>query len=344
MVEATQVVLTATVTALDEIGMHVTGSCERLGLARSTYYRRSRGYQHYRPVPNPLPQAQRQQPAALRQDENDTVLEVLIDEEYADKSVVQTYWRAFDAGRVACSERTFYRIARAQRLVGDRRRTKAHGSSSRRTPAVAAHTVGDLWSWDITELRGPGYHRYHLYLIIDVFSRYPVGWCIENAESKERAVTLFTDAIAAHGVPQVVHSDNGAAMRSNVLVDGLTTAGVITSFSRPRVSDDNPFSESLFKTIKYDIDCPDRFESIEHAREWTAGFLHHYATEHRHSGLGHHTPGSVHDGTADEIRQRRQNSLDEYWKQHPERFRKRPTAPQRPQTTGINTHLLSQAG
>ncbi|MCU1446017.1 MAG: Transposase for insertion sequence element [Cryobacterium sp.] len=177
-----------------------------------------------------------------------------------------------------------------------------------------------------------------------MFSRYPVAWCIEYAEPKDRAVTLVTDAITTHGAPRVLHSDNGAVMRAHDLVNALTTAGALMSYSRPRVSDDNPFSESLFKTIKYDPACPDRFNSIDHARQWTQDFLHGYATEHRHSGLGRHTPASVHDGTANHIRQRRQDRLDQYWAAHPERFRKRPTAPQHSQKTGINTRLLSQAG
>ncbi|WP_367274226.1 DDE-type integrase/transposase/recombinase [Cryobacterium sp.] len=114
----------------------------------------------------------------------------------------KTYWRAFDAGEVVCSQRTFYRIATAERLVGDQRRTRSHGFSTSRTPAVATTGVGELWSWDITELRGPTRaDRYYLYLAIDVFSRYPVAWCIEYAESKDRAVTLFTDAITTHGAP-----------------------------------------------------------------------------------------------------------------------------------------------
>jgi putative transposase len=345
MVEATQALLTETVTALDAIGVPVAGSCTTVGLARSTYYRRSRGYRHYTPVSAPLPQDERHQPAALNASERALVIEALTGEKYADKSVVQTYWRAFDAGEVLCSQRTFYRIAKAQHLVGDLRRTRSHGFSSRNTPAIAAHGVGELWSWDITELRGPGrFDRYYLYLAIDVFSRYPVAWCIEYTESKERAVSMFTDAITAHGAPQVLHSDNGAVMRSQDLVATLTTTGALMSYSRPRVSDDNPFSESLFKTIKYDPACPDRFDSIEHARQWTQDFLHGYATEHRHSGLGRHTPASVHDGTATQIRQHRQDILDQYWAQHPERFRQRPTAPQHPHETGINTRLLSQAG
>lgn len=345
MAEATQALLTATVATLETVGLSVSDSCTTVGLARSTYYRRSRGYQHYKPVDTPLPQADRQQPAALAADERDSVIEVLTGDRYADKSVVQTYWRAFDAGQVACSQRTFYRIAKAERLVGDPRRTRSHGFSTRRTPAVATTGVGELWSWDITELRGPNRaDRYYLYLAIDVFSRYPVAWCIEHTESKERAVTLFTDAITTHGAPRVLHSDNGAVMRSGDLVDTLTTTGALMSYSRPRVSDDNPFSESLFKTIKYDPACPDRFDSIDHAREWTEDFLHGYATEHRHSGLGRHTPASVYYGTAAIIRQRRQDRLDQYWAEHPERFRKPPTAPQHPQKTGINTRLLSQTG
>ncbi len=316
-----------------------------VGLPRSTYYRLSRGYRHYVPVPAPIPHRERQQPAALSSQERAEIIAVLTAEEYADHSVVQTYWSAFDGGKVSCSQRTFYRVAKAQNLVGDRRRTRPHGSSSRRPPAVAATQVADLWSWDITELRGPGNRdKYYLYLIIDVFSRYPIAWCIEYHQSKERAVELFTEAIGVHGAPKVVHSDNGSAMRSEVLVEALVAAGVVTSFSRPRVSDDNPFSESLSKTIKYDLDCPDRFDNLEHARHWTKGFLHRYATVHIHSGLGRHTPASVHFGTAAEVREHRQQALDHYWERHPERFRARPTAPKLPQPTGINTHLLSQPG
>lgn len=345
MAEAEQAVLTGTVTALAGAGTTVSQGCALVGLPRSTYYRLHRGYRHYQPVPAPVPHLQRRQPAALSDRERAAIIDVLTSEEYADHSVVQTYWSAFDAGQVVCSERTFYRVAGAEGLVGDRRRTRPHGARSRRAPAVAATQVGDLWSWDVTELRGPGIRdKYYLYLIIDVFSRYPVSWCIEYHQTKERAVALFADAIAAHGVPKVIHSDNGSIMRSEVLVEALVTAGAVTSYSRPRVSDDNPFSESLFKTIKYAIDCPDRFDDIDHARHWTGGFLHRYATEHRHSGLGRHTPASVHYGTAAQIRDHRQKALDAYWEQHPERFRRRPTAPKLPEPTGINTHLLSQPG
>ncbi|MDJ0377804.1 IS3 family transposase [Cryobacterium sp. PH31-L1] len=329
----------------EETAMPIVDACHLVGMARSTYYRISRGYQHYRPVAEPIPHRDRRQPAALDAEERAGILTVLCEPKYVDKSVVQTYWHAFDAGTVACSQRTFYRVANAHRLVGDRRRTRAPRSASPRTPAVATAKPGDLWSWDISELNGPSYHdRYYLYLIIDVFSRYPIGWCIETYISRKRAVTLFTDAIATHGAPTVVHSDNGSSMRSKDLIDALEGNGIITSYSRPRVSDDNPFSESLFKTIKYDPSSPDRFDHRDHARQWTQDFLDLYATEHRHSGLSRHTPASVFDGTAHLVQAQRQRALDVYYDQHPERFRRPPTAPELPQPTGINTHLLSQTG
>lgn len=324
--------------------MAVVRACERVGLARSTYYRLTRGYQHYRRVEEPVPHRQRHQPAALAAAERAAVVEVLSCPEYAEKSVVQAYWAAFDAGRVRCSQRTFYRIAGQHRLVGDRRPTRRHPASARRAPAVAATAVGDLWSWDVTELRGPGRERYQLYLVIDVFSRYPVGWCIEHEQTTARAVRMFAAALARHGIPRTVHADNGSIQRAHQLVQALQDQGAVTSYSRPRVSDDNPFSESLFKTIKYDPACPGRFDSIDHARTWTAAFLDRYATEHRHSGLGRHTPAQVHHGTAAQVRHQRQRMLDEYWAQHPERFRRQPEAPQLPHMTGINTHLLSQTG
>lgn len=348
MAETTQTVLIATVTALaEEKTMPVVAACPLVGLARSTYYRVTRGYDHYNPVARPVPHRERPQPAALDEDERAEVLAVLTEPRYQDKSVVQTYWCAFDTGAVSCSQRTFYRIAKTHGLVGDRRplKSRAASSNSPRVPAVAAAKVGELWSWDITELSGPtNADRYYLYLIIDVFSRYPVGWCLETRIDKKLAVKLFTAAINTHGAPKVVHSDNGSTMRSQMLIDTLQGTGVVTSYSRPRVSDDNPFSESVFKTIKYDPSCPDRFDSLAHAREWSGGFLHEYATERRHSGLGRHTPASVFFGTANEDRRRRQLTLDKYYKQHPERFRRPPTAPELPQPTGINTHLLSQTG
>ncbi|QDQ89472.1 IS3 family transposase [Rhodococcus sp. WB9] len=340
-------VLIDTVTALHgQAGMPVARASALLGLARSSYYRLAHNYQHYRPVEEPIPHIDRRQPAALSATERRVIIDLLLAEENADRSVVQTYWRSFDAGLVACSERTFDRVARSQNLTGDRRRTRRGGSTARPKPVVAAAQVGQLWSWDITMLQGPRKQdRYLLYLAIDVFSRYPVAWRIEYAETTQLAVLMFAAAFEKFGAPLVLHADNGASMRSTGLLDALESAGVSASYSRPRVSDDNPFSESLFKTLKYDLSCPDRFDSIDHARQWTEQFLHRYATEHRHSGLSRHTPAAVFFGTATETRLHRQDRLDRIWTEYPERFRRRPRAPELPQLTGINiNHDLSQTG
>ncbi|SDB80613.1 Integrase core domain-containing protein [Raineyella antarctica] len=332
-------------TDLATAGVPLTRACRLVGVARASYYRRVRGYRHYQPVADPVPQADRYQPAALSQAERDQVLDVLTDPDYEDLSVVASYWAAFDAGRLACSQRTFYRVAQANGLVKDRRRVRRPGTGGgRKAPAVAAAGVGDLWSWDVTELAGPARQRYQLYLAIDVFSRYPVAWRIEHDQCRFKTVEMFTQAIAVHGAPRTLHADNGSIQRAGDTITALTNLGVLTSFSRPRVSDDNPFSESLFKTIKYDLSCPERFTDIEHARTWTAAFLHRYATAHRHSALGRHTPQQVHDGTAAQVQATRQARLDTYWQAHPERFRKPPQAPPLPKPTGINTHLLSQTG
>ena len=345
MARTQQIALIGFVVELTATGIGVRAACGLVGLPRSTYYRLTHHYRHYRPVADPIPQKNRQQPATLTAAERAAGVSALESAEYAELSVVQTYWRAFDAGLVCCSERTFYRVAAEQNMVGDRRRRKhGGGSASRHKPIVHCGRVGELWSWDVTELRGPRTQdRYKLYLVIDVFSRYPVAWRIEYTENTQRAVDMFALAIDEHGAPGVVHADNGAIMRAHTLVEALADNGVLASYTRPRVSDDNPFSESLFKTIKYDLSCPTLFENIDHARDWTAQFLHRYATEHRHSGLGRHTPAAIHAGTATLVRQRRQQALDRYWSKHPERFRSKPTAPALPGPTGINTNV-SQTG
>lgn len=328
-------------TDLAEVQLPVTQGCWLLGLPRSTYYRIQHKYRHYRPVAAPIPHTARVQPAALTPAERAQIVDILGRDVYRELSVDQTYWRAFDGAEIGCSQRSFYRVATAARLSGDRRRVRT-GSTARHAPCALASQSNELWTWDATELQGPGRERYKLSVIIDVYSRYPIGWQIEHHESAQHAVSLFTTAIQRHGSPAVVHSDNGAPMRSRALLALLEQQDATASFSRPRVSDDNPFSESLFKTLKYDLNCPPHFDSIEHARAWTARFFQRYATQHRHSGLARHTPESVYYGTADNIQAQRQTHLDRYHHQHPERFRKPPKAPTL-QPTGINTHL-SQTG
>lgn len=332
-----------TITALHkQAKMTIIRACRLLGMPRSRYYRLDRGYQHYTPVENPIPQRERPQPAALTEEEIQQVLDVLLDPDLTDKSLVQAYWIGFDAKRLTCSQRQFYRIAKAQGMVGDRRRGRHSGGSGRKKPVVHATEPNQLWTWDITLLRGPGRQLYRLYLAIDVFSRYPVAWRIETDETGAKAAEMFLDAFARHGAPRLLHADNGAAMRSKDLETELKNTPTSRSFSRPKVSNDNPFSESLFKTLKYDLAHPERFDSIDHAREWTAEFLHRYATEHRHSGLGRYTPQQVYTRKAKNVRRARQRRLNALAKAHPERFRKPPQAPPLPKATGINH--LSQTG
>lgn len=349
MADPQRTVLIETVTALVAIGLTTVAACALVGIARSTYYRVSAGYQHYTPVTAPIAQRDRVQPAALSAAERTQVRQVLTQGRAAGLSVCQTYWRAFDSGLMPCSPRTAYRIATTAELVGDRRRGRHSNPTTRRAPNVAATGPGDLWSWDVTELRGPGRERYRLYLAIDVYSRFPVAWRIEYTEDQNQAVQMFRDAFDRYGPPKVLHADNGAVMRSHLLLDAIAAAGTEASFSRPRVSDDNPFSESLFKTIKYDLACPERFESIEHARTWTEAFLHGYAADGRHSGLGWHTPATVFDGTAHQHRQRRQHRLDAMYAACPQRYRRPPRAPEIPTHVGINNRKstnqhLSQTG
>lgn len=329
---------------LVDIGLSVVRACELTGVPRASYYRITRGYRHYKPVADRLAQRQRRQPAALSEPERRAIVEVLSAAENEDLSVSQVYWRALDAELVTCSQRTFYRVAGAAGLVGDRRRRRSGGGGhkSRRKPIVPADAPNDLWSWDVTELRGPGRQRYKLALAIDVFSRYPVCWCIEYGESREEIIAMFDEAFEVFDAPAGLHSDNGATMRSHDLLYFLGGMDVSPSFSRPRVSDDNPFSESFFKTIKYDLACPDRFDSIDHAREWTAGFLNRYATEHRHSGLGYYAPADVYFQTAQVRRDHRQAVLDRAYAANPGRFRRPPQAPPLPGPTGINTKTVNQ--
>lgn len=317
--------------------MTVTRACALAGIPRASFYRISRGYQHYQPVAEPVAHRQRRQPAALTDAEKEQVIDALCDPTMADRSVVQTYWSSVDAGRVSCSPSSFYRLARAENLVGDRRRGRHCGTSAARVkPAAAAGAPGDLWTWDITLLPGPRRSFFRLYLAIDVYSRYPVAWRIEPDETATKATEMFVDAFHRHGTPALLHADNGAAMRSNELAAALEAVAVQRSFSRPRVSNDNPFSESLFKTIKYDLDHPARFDSIDHARCWTSEFLHRYATEHHHSALGYYTPEQVFTGTAEQVRAARQQTLDRAATRHPIRYSRPPKAPALPTTTGIN--------
>ena len=309
----------------------VVWACALVGRSRATHYRQASPTPRMH-GPHPKPQ----HPAELTTDERANVLEVLNSDEYADLSVAQVWARELDAGRYWCSQRTMHRILKATAQNGERRRQAIH--PPRAIPELEADAPNIVWSWDITKMRGPAKGIwYHAYVILDIFSRYVVAWRIETIEDGVLAADLVTDAIIEQGTaPGWLHADGGAAMTSKPLASLLVDLEVTRSHNRPRTSNDNPFSESQFKTMKYTPDYPERFASIGAARAWMATFTDWYNHEHRHSGIGLHTPASVHYGTAQEIREQRQAVMDTAYAAHPERFNRRPHPPKLPQRATIN--------
>jgi putative transposase len=301
----------------------VVAACRLMGVARPSWYRH---HSVRAPRKPPVPHKERTQPAALTVQERARIEAFLIDEAYADLSVSQVFYRALDQGTYIASESSWHRVARARKLNGDRRALATHKPSV--IPELCASRPNQVWSWDITVLRSVDRGRtFRLYVILDVFSRYVVGWRLEPSEGTLEAIDMITDALARERTkPEVLHADRGSAMTSTDMNRFLAKLGIIQSHSRPRVSNDNPFSESQFKTMKYTLDYPRHFTDIEHARDWTTGFINSYNTEHRHSGIGYYTPESVHDGTWPALQQRRQAALDSAWAAHPHRHHQRPQA------------------
>ena len=289
--------------------------CAALGVKRSTYYRLRR------PVAFGPRQA-RVHPRALKQDERQAVLSVLHDERFAEVSASEVYAMLLDEGRYLCSERTMYRILAANHEVRERRRQRRHGEYAK--PELLATAPRTLWSWDISKLRGPAtWTYYHLYVIIDVYSRYVVGWMVATRESKRLARRLIQETCARQGIVAghlTIHADRGSSMRSKPVALLLGDLGVTKTHSRPYQSNDNPFSEAHFKTLKYRPDFPDRFGCIEDARNFCADFFAWYNLEHRHSGLKMLTPHAVHYGRAEATLAERAVILRAAHEAHPERF------------------------
>jgi putative transposase len=256
--------------------------------------------------------------------------------EYAELPPAQIWARELDTGHYHCSVSTMYRILRERGQSGERRRQATHPAKT--VPELVADGPSQVFTWDITKAAGPSKGIwYHAYVIIDIYSRYIVGHTVELAESAERAEELIRETIARNGiVPQTVHADWGTSMTSKKVSQLLTDLGVTRSHSRPKVSNDNPYSEAQFKTTKYMSDYPERFDSLAHAREWFDAFISYYNHEHRHSGIGLHTPASVHFGTAEQVRDQRTVTLAEAYARHPERFGRRPRPPEIPKTAWIN--------
>lgn len=302
--------------------MGVVEACALLGVPRSHYYRaRQRAASEGDSCPEP--QARPRPPSwrALGEDERARVLEVLRSERFADLAPREVYATLLDEGTYLCHWSTMYRLLRQ---VRESRRRRDHPRQGYRKPELLAKRPKQLWSWDITKLKGPATWTYfYLYVIIDVFSRYVVGWMLATCESAALAEALIAETCAREGIEPgqlTIHADRGSSMRSKEVAQLLVDLGVEKSHSRPYVSNDNPFSEAAFKTAKYHPSTPERFGSQEDARVWAQGLFAWYNYEHHHTSLALLTPAQVHQGLTSRVLAARKRVLAAAYAKHPERF------------------------
>ena len=311
----------------------VPSASQATGLARGSLYRWANPFPVPEKKPRPAPER------ALSQDERSRVLSILTGERFCDRTPRDVYASLLDEGTYLCSWRTMYRILAKDDLVRERR--KGHRRLVYEKPELLAEAPNQLWSWDITRLKGkrPGSYFY-LYVIIDVFSRYVTGYLLAEHESAELAKRLVDTTLRRQGIlpdQLVLHADRGAPMKAESLSGLLKDLGVRKSHSRPHISDDNPYSEAQFKTLKYHPAFPHRFESLAHARDWAAAFFTWYNHQHHHSALALISPADVHYDRAKVIRETRQGVLHIAFDTHPERFVKGvPTHPKVPDRVWIN--------
>ena len=311
----------------------LTLACAALGYPRSSLYR-SR-------LPKPaIKQPNRPTPVrALSESEREKVRDLLNSERFQDKSPDQVYATLLDEGTYHCSTRTMYRILGQHNEVRERRNQRRHPFYTK--PELLATKPNELWSWDITKLRGPvTWQLFYLYVVLDVFSRYVVGWMIAERESGDLAKQLLAESYRKQGVDHeqlTLHADRGSPMISKTVAQLLIDLGVSKSHSRPHTPNDNPFSEAQFKTMKYRPDYPARFDSIVEALHWARAFFHWYNNVHHHSRLGLMTPAAIHHGRAEILTSQRQDTLKTAYEAHPERFVKGlPKPPKVPTEVWIN--------
>jgi putative transposase len=292
----------------------VSAACQALGVPRSTFYRARQPKRD--PKPRPTPER------ALKPDEQEEVLQVLNSERFQDDSPRTVYAALLDDETYLCHWRTMYRILEERDQVRERRDQLRHPTYTK--PELLATGPNQLWSWDVTKLRGPAkWTYYYLYVILDVFSRYVPGWLIATSESASFGKQLIEETCAKQGIEPgqlTLHADRGPAMKSKTVALLLADLGVTKTHSRPYVSNDNPYSEAQFKTMKYRPGYPDRFGAIQDARAWARPFFHWYNHEHYHSGLALLPPATVHYGRAQAVLDQRQKVLEAAYAAHPERF------------------------
>jgi len=307
--------------AIETVTVTVTGEtsalCHRVGLARASFYRRR---QPARPSTPRSPKAP--SPRALGPTERQAVLETLHSERFVDQTPAEVHATLLEEQTYLCSPRTMYRVLAAADEVRERRDQARHPAFVK--PELVATAPNQIWSWDITKLKGPiPYLYYSLYVILDLFSRYVVGWMVATRESAHLAERLLEHTCAKQGIqPQqlTIHADRGAPMRSKLVALLFSDLGIDASYSRPRVSNDNPFSEAQFRTLKYRPEFPDRFGSLEHARAICHDLFAWYNDAHHHSGLRYLIPADVHYGRATTVLERRHRTRLAAYAAHPERF------------------------
>ena len=314
-------------------------ACEALDVSRAGFYRTQtqRNASLVEPRKRPSP------PRALSCDERQGVLDILHTDRFVDKAPYEVYATLLDEGQYHCSIRTMYRILDENKEVKERRNQLSHPVYQK--PELLATAPNQVWSWDITKLLGPVKWTYfYLYVIMDIFSRYVVGWMIAPAESAVLAERLIGETCAKQNIGRdqlTIHADRGSSMKSKPVALLLSDLGITKTHSRPHTSDDNPYSEAQFKTLKYRPDFPERFGSIEDARSFCQDFFPWYNKEHRHTGIALLTPEAVHYGLAQDIQIARGEVLLAAYEAHPERFVKKvPVPPSVPEVAWINKPKL----
>lgn len=312
------------------------GICDALGVSRASLYR---GRVRLARPPASSPPAKPRSPRALSLEERRHVLDRLSEPRFVDLAPAEIYATLLDEGTYQCSIRTMYRILAEHGAVRERRNQLRHPVYQR--PELLAEAPNQVWSWDITKLMGPAKWSYfYLYVILDIFSRRVVGWCVADAESATLFKALFDDTLAKHAVlpgQLTLHADRGGPMKAKATALMLADLGVTRSHSRPHTSNDNPFSEAHFKTLKYQPEFPQRFGCIEDAKAFCRRFFTWYNQDHHHAGIGLMTPDQVHYGQANAIHAARQHTLNQAYQANPERFvRKMPEPPAPPTATWIN--------
>lgn len=310
----------------------VAPACAAMGVARATFYRRQ--------IPKPVEQSvSRCSPRSLSEEERETVLSTLHEDRFADLAPAEVYATLLDEGKFICSISTMYRVLQENEETRERRNQLRHPCYS--VPELLATKPNELWSWDITKLKGPAKWVYfYLYVILDVFSRYVVGWMVAHRESAKLAECLIEKTCERQNIQRgqlTIHADRGSSMKSKPVALLMSDLGVVKTHSRPHVSNDNPYSESQFKTLKYRPGFPERFGSIEDARSFLVSFFDWYNNQHHHVGLGLLTPYDVHHGFAEKRIGDRTEVLRKAFEANQQRFvRGVPRAPALPKEVWIN--------